>query len=168
MFSKQLLRNPLTKSSVSELTGFSAFQAVLIDPEHGKSINDPRDIKRVILCSGQVHAALQKFRSANAIRDAAIVRIEELAPFPFTQLSEVLESTYPAAEKIVWAQEEHYNGGAWSHVRDRVETIFRTSSAHSGKVLTYAGRGVSATTAAASKKIHAQQEEQLLKQAFTI
>lgn len=168
LFSKQLLRNPLTKSYISELTGSSTFRPVLVDPEHGKSIDIPESIKRVILCSGQVYVALQKHREANGIKNAAIVRIEELAPFPFTQLSDTLNGVYPSAEKIVWAQEEHYNGGAWAHVRDCVEVILRDSRNHADKTLIYAGRGVSATTAAASKRVHVREEEDLIRQAFAV
>lgn len=167
LFSKSLLRNPLTRSHRSDFTGSSAFRPVVSDPEHGKSINTPDAITRVILCTGQVYAALQRHREANNIRDVAITRIEELNPFPFAQLKENLD-VYHNAETIVWAQEEHYNGGAWHHVRDRVATVLQQTERHRGGSVVYAGRGVSATTAAGSKRIHVEEEKALLRDAFAV
>lgn len=147
--------------------GDSTFSPVIEDSEHGKTIESPDTVSRVILCTGQIYAALRKYRETNDIRDVAIVRIEELNPFPFAQLKASLDR-YSNARTIVWAQEEHYNGGAWHHVRDRVSTVLKETKHHAQKRVVYAGRAVSATTAAAKKKVHLQEEEELMRDAFSV
>lgn len=142
----------------------STFQPVITDPEHGLSIDDLDSIDRVVVCSGQVYAAIQKHREAAGIRNVAITRIEELHPFPWTEVQSNLD-LYKNAKTIVWAQEEHYNGGAWHYVRDRLDTVLRESS-HGGRRLLFAGRGPSASSAAGLKDIHCAEEEQLLHDVF--
>ncbi|KAH8421771.1 oxoglutarate dehydrogenase (succinyl-transferring), partial [Colletotrichum scovillei] len=165
-FSKSLLRHPIARSSVSDLTGSSIFQPVLEDPEHGRGNILPREeIDRIILCSGQVYAALHKYREAKGIKNVAITRIEELHPFPWAQAKESLES-YPNTQKIVWCQEEPYNGGAWQYMRDRLETVIENSGVLGGKKIVYAGRGTGAATATGSKKVHQAEEAKLLQDAF--
>lgn len=157
----------LTRSPTADFVGESTFEPVIADSEHGKTIGPPDTISRVILCTGQVYAALRKYREANDIRDLVIVRIEELNPFPFAQLKASLDR-YPNARTIVWAQEEHCNGGAWHHARDRVTTVLKETEHHTKRRVVYAGRAVSATTAAAKKKVHLQEEEVLVRDAFSV
>ncbi|KAJ5000608.1 2-oxoglutarate dehydrogenase [Colletotrichum sp. SAR 10_66] len=164
-FSKSLLRHPLARSSVQDLTGTSTFQPVLSDPEHGNSILPREKISRVILCSGQVYASLHKQREAKGIKDTAITRIEELHPFPWAEVKENLDS-YPNAQTIVWCQEEPYNGGAWQYMRDRLETAASESENHKFSRIVYAGRGTGAAAATGSKKVHQVEEERLLADAF--
>ncbi|KAH0426605.1 oxoglutarate dehydrogenase [Colletotrichum camelliae] len=164
-FSKSLLRHPLARSSVQELTGTSAFQPVLSDPEHGNSIVPREEINRVILCSGQVYASLHKHREANGIKNTAITRIEELHPFPWAEVKENIDS-YPNAQTIVWCQEEPYNGGAWQYMRDRLETVASESENHKFSRIVYAGRGTGAAAATGSKKVHQAEEERLSADAF--
>lgn len=155
------------RSPKSDFLGDSAFKPVLEDSEHGKTIGAPETMSRVILCTGQVYAALRKYRETNGIQDVAIVRVEELNPFPFAQLKASLDR-YPNVRTVVWAQEEHYNGGAWHHVRDRVATVLKETEHHAQRRVVYAGRAVSATTAAAKKQVHLQEEEALLRDAFSV
>ncbi|KAF9869747.1 oxoglutarate dehydrogenase [Colletotrichum karsti] len=166
-FSKSLLRHPLARSPVEDLTGLSTFQPVLSDPEHGNSIAPREDITRVILCSGQVYASLHRHREAHGIRDAAITRIEELHPFPWAQLKENLDS-YPNAKTVVWCQEEPYNGGAWQYVRDRLETVASRSQSHKSSRIVYVGRDTGAAAATGSKKVHLAEEQKLLEDAFRV
>ncbi|POR30983.1 Uncharacterized protein TPAR_08797 [Tolypocladium paradoxum] len=166
-FSKSLLRHPLVRSDIHELTGSSAFKPVLSDPEHNQSIDNPQSISRVIFCTGQVYAALQKHRQAKGLRDVAITRIEQLHPFPWAEVKENMEM-YPNAKTIVWAQEEHYNGGAWHYMRDRLDTVLRETSSLGSRRALYAGRGPSASTATGLKSLHAVEEEQLLHDAFSV
>lgn len=165
-FSKSLLRHPLTKSDISELTSpTSSFQPVLPDPD---TIADPSSITRLILCTGQVYASLLKHRTAHDIRDTAITRIEELHPFPWRELRANLEK-YPNAKSVVWAQEEHYNGGAWGYVRDRVDAVLREIGGEKeGRRVVYAGRGLSASTATGVKRVHEAEEKKLLEDAFAV
>lgn len=168
-FSKSLLRHPIARSDISLFTDPSAtFQPVLADPEHeAGGIDSEVKISRVIFCSGQVYANLVKHRATNGLRDTAITRIEELHPFPWREVKANLEK-YPNAQNIVWAQEEHYNGGAWHHVRDRLEAVLRESDSLSARRVLYAGRAVSASPATGLKKRHEAEEKQLLEDAFSV
>ena len=165
LFSKSLLRHPLARSRVSDLTGLTAFQSVLDDPKHAASTEVKPRIKKIILCSGQVFAALHEHRQKHDIQDAAIVRVEELHPFPKKRVQEVLER-YPAAEDIVWAQEEPYNSGAWYYLKDKIEHILGSHAWLSGRKVRYAGRASAAAVATGSKKLHAQEEAALVAAVF--
>ncbi|KAG7753132.1 hypothetical protein KL911_003237 [Ogataea haglerorum] len=163
-FSKSLLRHPLARSSIDEFTGDSHFQWIIEDVELGKSINEKPGIKRVVLCSGQVYAALHKRRQNLGDKETAFIKLEQLHPFPFAQLRDVLLS-YPALEDLVWCQEEPFNMGAYSYVTPRIETVLREAGLEK-LGLRYAGRDPSASVAAGSKAMHVAEEEALLDQVF--
>lgn len=164
-FSKQLLRHPLAKSELSEFTGESHFQWIIEDPELGKSINAKEDIKRVILCSGQVFTALHKKRADIEDKSTAFIKIEQLHPFPFAQLRDALDS-YPALEDLVWCQEEPLNMGSYSYSAPRIATVLENTEKHKDKSLRYAGRDPSASVAAGTKAMHNSEEEEFLKEVF--
>ncbi|GME58249.1 oxoglutarate dehydrogenase (succinyl-transferring), E1 component [Neofusicoccum parvum] len=164
-FSKSLLRHPLARSKIEDFTGESGFKHVIADPEHGKGITEPESIERVVLCSGQVYAALYKAREANEVRNVAITRIEQLNPFPWVQVKENLD-LYPNAKSIVWCQEEPFNGGAWQHIQPRIETVLKETESHQEKRIGYAGRGPYAGVATGSKSVHVAEEQVLLNKAL--
>lgn len=166
-FSKSLLRHPLARASIDEFTGETQFRWIIPDPEHGALAAPPEEIKRVIVCSGQVYASLQKHRTENNIKDTAITRIEQLNPFPFQQLKENLDS-YPNAESIVWCQEEPLNAGAWTFTQPRIETILNVTEHHNRKHVLYAGRNPSASVATGLKATHLKEESDMLDMAFSI
>ncbi|KAI9741322.1 MAG: 2-oxoglutarate dehydrogenase E1 component [Cirrosporium novae-zelandiae] len=167
-FSKSLLRHPLARSPLSDFTGDSHFQWIIPDPEHGTGeIDPPEEINRIILCSGQVYAALQKHRQNHSIRDTAITRIEQLNPFPWSQLRENLDQ-YPNAKNIIWCQEEPLNAGAWSFTQPRLETLLNNTEHHDHKHVLYAGRGPSASVATGLKSTHVKEEQDLLEMAFSV
>jgi 2-oxoglutarate dehydrogenase E1 component len=166
-FSKSLLRHPLARSSIEEFTDDSHFQWIIPDPAHGTAIDEPEKIERVILCSGQVYAALTKHREANNIRNTAITRVEQLHPFPWAQLKENLDS-YPNARNIVWAQEEPLNAGSWSYVQPRIETLLNETEHHNRRHVMYAGRPPSASVATGLKSVHVKEEQELLEEAFSV
>ncbi|CBF81643.1 hypothetical protein AN5571.2 [Aspergillus nidulans FGSC A4] len=166
-FSKSLLRHPLARSSIEEFTGDSHFQWIIPDPAHGTAIDEPEKIERVILCSGQVYAALTKHREANNIRNTAITRVEQLHPFPWAQLKENLDS-YPNARNIVWAQEEPLNAGSWSYVQPRIETLLNETEHHNRRHVMYAGRPPSASVATGLKSVHVKEEQEMLEEAFSV
>lgn len=95
----------------------------------------------------------------------AITRVEELHPFPWAQIKEDLDR-YPNATDIVWCQEEPLNGGAWSHVMPRFETIFKSTVHHQGKRVRFAGRDPTASVATGFKALHAAEELRLVQDAF--
>jgi 2-oxoglutarate dehydrogenase E1 component len=168
-FSKSLLRHPMARSDLSEFTGESSqFQWVIPDDGHATGEIEANDkIKRVILCSGQVWAALVKHRSDIGDKETAITRIEQLHPFPWAQLKENLDS-YPNAQNIVWAQEEPLNAGAWSFTQPRIETLLNQTEHHNRRHVMYAGRNPSASVATGLKSVHKREEKDLLDMAFTV
>ncbi|EMF10576.1 2-oxoglutarate dehydrogenase E1 component mitochondrial precursor [Sphaerulina musiva SO2202] len=170
-FSKSLLRHPLARSKIEDFTGDSAFQWIIPDPAHEADaafqIDSHDKIERVILCSGQVFAALFKHRETNDIKNTAIVRLEQLNPFPWAQLKENLDS-YPNAQNIVWCQEEPLNAGAWSFTQPRIETLLNHTEHHDRKHVMYAGRNPSASVATGLKSSHLLEEKRLLEDAFSV
>lgn len=121
----------------------------------------------MILCSGQVYAALTKHREAHGIRKTAITRVEQLHPFPWAQLKENLDS-YPNARNIVWCQEEPLNAGAWSYAQPRIETLLNSTEHHNRRHVMYAGRAPSASVATGLKAVHLKEEQELLEAAFSV
>lgn len=85
----------------------------------------PNEIKTVIFCTGQVYYLLHRARVLNNKRDVAIVRVEQLCPFPFWEVAKVVDFYGESLEEIVWCQEESFNSGAWQHVEPRLETAIR-------------------------------------------
>lgn len=121
----------------------------------------------MVICSGQVYAALQKHRTNNNITNTAITRIEQLNPFPWQQVKENLDS-YPNAKNIVWCQEEPLNAGAWSFVQPRIETLLNETEHHNRKHVLYAGRNPSASVATGLKGTHLKEEQDLLDDTFSV
>lgn len=168
-FSKSLLRHPIARSNLDEFTGDSHFQWIVPDPAHATNeIDAPEQIERVILCSGQIYAALVKHRATLGLRNVAITRIEQLHPFPWAQLRDNLDNMYPNAQTIVWAQEEPLNAGAWSFVQPRIETLLNATKHHNRRHVMYAGRPPSAAVATGIKSMHIKEEQELLEEAFTV
>lgn len=165
VWSKALLRHPLARSSKSDFVDEAGFQWIIEDPELGKSINSKEDIKRVIVCSGQVYATLVKARAEKKITDTAIIRIEQLHPFPWQQLKESFNS-FSSLTDIVYTQEEPLNAGAWSYVSPRLDVVLSETENYSNVRCRYAGRDPSASVAAGAKKMHISQEQAFIKDAF--
>jgi len=168
VWSKSLLRHPLARSSKDEFVGPNAgFQWIIEDPELGKSINNKEGISRLIICTGQVHAAIARARADNDVKDIAVVRIEQLHPFPFKQLKEAIDS-YPNLEEIVWTQEEPLNAGAWTYVAPRLDATFKETEKYSHLEPKYTGRDPGASVAAGAKKMHLAQEKDFLAAALKL
>ncbi|EJU02343.1 dehydrogenase E1 and transketolase domain-containing protein 1 [Dacryopinax primogenitus] len=157
---KALLRAPAASSSLAEMTSGTKFQPVLADP----SISDPASVKRLILLTGKFYYILARERDQRKLSsDVAIVRIEELAPFPFDAVKDVL-SAYSNAE-LVWAQEEPKNQGAYPHVAPRIASILAELPTGS-KEMKYVGRKESPVPAVAVGTWHAKEAKQLLDEAL--
>ena len=167
-FSKSLLRHPVARSDIEDFTTDSHFKWIIPDPAHETGGLKPHDeIDRVVLCSGQVYATLQKYRADQGIDNVAITRLEQLHPFPWEQLRENLDQ-YPNAKTIVWAQEEPLNAGAWSFTQPRIETLLNQTKHHDRKHVMYAGRSPSASVATGNKGMHVKEEQEFLNVAFTV
>ncbi|KAG8217006.1 thiamine diphosphate-binding protein [Butyriboletus roseoflavus] len=118
---KGLLRLAAASSKLSEMVTGTQFQPVLPDA-HPPTEN----IERVVLVSGKIYYELAKERAARGLEDrVALIRIEELAPFPFAYLADVLKlyMTSDSKPEWLWVQEEPKNQGAWGHVKDRLEVV---------------------------------------------
>ena len=157
MTPKSLLRLAEAKSPKEEFIG-SKFHEMLDD----NFVTNKNQVQRIILTSGKVYYDLVKYRKENKIGNAAIVRVEQYYPFKYDLLTKIL-SGYKNSDKIIWVQEEPKNMGAWNFISQR---IFEVLS--SGKKLYYAGRPESASPAAGSARISAQQQKDLVEQAFNI
>ncbi|HLW73608.1 MAG TPA: 2-oxoglutarate dehydrogenase E1 component, partial [Gammaproteobacteria bacterium] len=157
MTPKSLLRHKLSVSSRADLTG-GRFQLLIPEVDDLKA----GKVERVVFCSGKVYYDLLEARRAAQVDNAAIVRIEQLYPFPQTEYAEVL-STYANAREIVWCQEEPGNQGAWYQIRHRLQESLKPKH-----LLSYAGRAPSASTAAGYMQLHAQQQQALIHDALGV
>ncbi|GAB3374700.1 2-oxoglutarate dehydrogenase E1 component [Azotobacter armeniacus] len=158
---KSLLRHKLAISTLEELAQGS-FQTVIdeIDPI------DPKKVERLVMCSGKVYYDLLEKRRAEGREDIAIIRIEQLYPFPEEDLAAIM-AQYTKLKHVVWCQEEPMNQGAWYCSQHHMR---RVASAHQqkGLFLQYAGREASAAPACGYASMHAEQQEKLMQDAFTV
>ncbi|HEV2332802.1 MAG TPA: 2-oxoglutarate dehydrogenase E1 component [Gammaproteobacteria bacterium] len=155
MTPKSLLRH---KASVSELKDLTHGRFHLLIPEVGSL--PAAKVERVVFCSGKVYYDLAEARRAAGIDNVAIVRLEQLYPFPQTEYAEIL-NLYANAREIVWCQEEPGNQGAWYQIRHRLQEPLKPKH-----LLSYAGRAPSASTAAGYMELHTQQQKQLIQDAL--
>ena len=162
MTPKSLLRHKLVVSSVAEFTGQSHFQHVL--PELDQ-IGAAESVKRVVLCSGKVYYDILSERRERGVEDVAIVRLEQLYPFPMKSLAAILKS-YPNAG-VVWCQEEPENMGAWSFVDRKIERTLGTIG-HRCARPEYVGRDAAASPATGLAKVHAAQQAALVARALAL
>ncbi|MER2298208.1 MULTISPECIES: 2-oxoglutarate dehydrogenase E1 component [Pseudomonas] len=157
---KSLLRHKLAISTLEDLAEGS-FQTVI--PEIDTL--DPAKVERLVLCGGKVYYDLLEKRRAEGREDIAIVRIEQLYPFPEDDLVEIL-SPYTNLKHAVWCQEEPMNQGAWYSSQHHMRRILGRHN--KALVLEYAGRDASAAPACGYASKHAEQQEKLLQDAFTV
>ncbi|MGJ7264193.1 2-oxoglutarate dehydrogenase E1 component [Morganella morganii] len=157
MSPKSLLRHPLAVSSLEELAE-GHFEAVIGEAD---DLN-PADVKRVVLCSGKVYYDLLEQRRKNNQTDVAIIRIEQLYPFPHEDIHAIL-APFSHVKDFVWCQEEPLNQGAWyccqHNFRDAVPA---------GAALRYAGRPASASPAVGYTSVHQQQQQELVNDALNV
>ena len=121
---------------------------------------DAKKVERVVFCSGKVYYELLQERRKLEQDNIAIVRVEQLYPFPEQRLQQVLEG-YPNLETLVWCQEEPRNNGAWFFVNERIEASL-AAAGKDGMRPTYAGREEAASPATGLAKRHQAQQEALV------
>lgn len=160
MTPKSLLRHKLAISTLDELADGS-FK--LIIPEIDDI--DPNNVDRLILCSGKVYYDLLEKRRTEGQNNIAIVRIEQLYPFPNESLDRIM-ATYSKLKRLVWCQEEPMNQGAWYCSQHNIR---RAAAEYNPPLdLQYAGRESSAAPACGYPSMHAEQQHKLLEDAFTV
>ena len=157
MTPKSLLRHKMAVSAVTELSTGS-FESLI--PETGK-IN-AKKTRRVVFCSGKVYYDLAEAREVQGIDDVAIIRIEQIYPFPISEYAALL-AKYDQAEDIVWCQEEPQNQGAWYQIRHRLQEPLGEH-----QQLYYAGRTGAAAPACGVFKVHLQQQQALVEAALGV
>ncbi|ALM51841.1 2-oxoglutarate dehydrogenase E1 component [Halomonas huangheensis] len=162
MSPKSLLRHKEAVSSLEDLAKGS-FNMVL--PDQGK--RDASKVERVIMCSGKVYYDLANWREENLRDDVAIVRVEQLYPFPKEELFESIKD-YSNATDIVWCQEEPLNQGAWYSMQHNLRSVADLLKDGLGGKLKFAGRPASAAPAAGYMSVHTEQQRQLVEDAFNL
>ena len=151
---KSLLSHPAAVSPMKDFLTPSGFQEILPDPESP----DPRECRRVILCSGKVFYDLLNYRREHGIADTLIIRIEQLYPI-YDELLTYTLAPYEHLRDFCWCQEEPENMGPWNHIRPRLNRILATT-------FRYAGRLAMACPAEGAKSLHKAAQKRLLSNAF--
>jgi 2-oxoglutarate dehydrogenase E1 component len=162
MTPKSLLRHKLAVSSLSEMSNGSTFKCVIRESDE---LVAPAEVKRVVLCSGKVYYDLLAARRERGLNDIAIVRLEQIYPFPAKALKAALEG-YTKAE-VVWCQEEPENTGAWTFVDRRIEAVL-TCLGNLAKRPRYVGRGAAASPATGLAKTHTAEQAALVNEALSL
>jgi 2-oxoglutarate dehydrogenase E1 component len=153
MSPKSLLRHPLCKSPIEELSGKTHFREV-IDDDTFNTAAKAKKVKKLIFCSGKIYYDLLKHREEAKVKDAAIVRVEQLYPFPQDQIEGIIKR-YGKAQ-VKWVQEEPENMGAWQYVFMRM---------HQHNIIGIS-RKASASPATGYKTVHDDQQLSIMQQAL--
>jgi 2-oxoglutarate dehydrogenase E1 component len=153
---KGLLRYEPSFSTLDELSE-GAFATVMDDP----SVSDREKVRRVLLCTGKVYYGLQAAREKSPQPEIALVRVEQLYPFPEKEIRAAV-GRYHRVEEIGWVQEEPKNRGAWTFMEPRLRSMFPDT------LLAYFGREAAASPASGSSKMHQIEEKELIGAALGI
>ena len=154
---KSLLRHPKVVSTWDHFASGGFFE-VIDDP----AVKNKKAVKRIVFCNGKIFYELDQVRSEydNLDDTVAIVRIEQLYPFPEDIVSNLIE-TYPGATEVIWAQEEPSNMGAWTFIRHRIKKLaLRRSS------FRYVGRKGAGTTAEGSLRSHQVEQQRIIQESL--
>jgi 2-oxoglutarate dehydrogenase E1 component len=156
MTPKSLLRHELSVSALEELSS-GGFASVIdeVDPLV------PAGVRRVVFCSGKVYFDLLQARRAQKISHVAVVRLEQLYPFPAQEYATLL-ALYPNATELIWCQEEPQNQGAWFQIRHRLQEF-----AGETRGVFYAGRASAAAPATGLARIHEAEQRELVQTALS-
>ena len=156
MTPKSLLRHPLSVSTLDDLTK-SSFQTVIQETQ----TLDAAKVDRIVFCSGKVYFDLFQAREKAQMNNVALVRIEQLYPFPRDGFEQAL-AMYPNAKDVVWCQEEPENQGAWYQIKHRLAAYLQPQHK-----LLYVSRKGSSSTAVGYLKVHQKEQEALIQAALT-
>ena len=164
MTPKSLLRHPKAVSELSDLTD-QTFNEVLDDPK----FQDPRSaagVKRLMICSGKIYYDLLEEREKRNANQNALIRLEQLYPWPEQALATVIEK-YPNVKEIFFVQEEPRNMGAWMYFQGMWSGALSNFGTRFPKLgLTYVGREICASPAVGSKKLHDKEQQEIILKAF--
>ena len=155
MTPKSLLRHKLCLSTLDDMAS-GHYKRVIAEIDE----IDPKKVDHVVLCSGKVYYDLLEKRRAEKIKNVAIIRVEQIYPFPAKELNELLKC-YTKTSRLIWCQEEPKNQGAWDFVEPRANATLE-----GGWQLNYVGRVSSSAPAVGSGKLHAIQQAELVERAI--
>jgi 2-oxoglutarate dehydrogenase E1 component len=162
MTPKSLLRHKRCVSDLDEFGPGTSFHRVMWDTAPGKA---DKEVERVVMCSGKVYYDLAASREERGLDGkVALIRLEQLAPFPEAALTEEL-ARYPASARFVWCQEEPRNQGAWFFVAPRIENLMEARGSTQGR-LAYAGRKPAAAPATGFHAQHEREQRALVEEAL--
>jgi 2-oxoglutarate dehydrogenase E1 component len=163
MSPKSLLRHKLNTSKLADMGPGSCFRRIIPEID---TLEADKKIKRIILCSGKVYFDLLETRREQDIKDVAIVRVEQLYPWPRVGITDQI-ARYPNAD-VVWCQEEGSNQGAWHFISDRLNYILNSIEKDNKNIrrVIYVGRKASASPATGSFKVHTKEQLFLVEQAL--
>jgi 2-oxoglutarate dehydrogenase E1 component len=156
MTPKSLLRSPLATSPIEALSQ-GGFETVIDEVD---KLDKPQ-VNQLVICTGKVYYDLLQARRSRNLEQVAIIRIEQLYPFPKEQFNSVIAS-YPNVEKYVWCQEEPQNQGAWDQIKHRFHALL-----DSRIPLIYVGRRSAAAPATGYFRVHQEEQEKLVDDALT-
>ncbi|MDX1540006.1 MAG: 2-oxoglutarate dehydrogenase E1 component [Geminicoccaceae bacterium] len=163
MTPKSLLRNRRCTSTLEEMASGTSFHRVMYEQPPSQA---DRDVERIVLCTGKVYYDLQARREELGLDDrVALIRIEQLAPFPERVLAEELVR-YPKRVEIVWCQEEPRNMGAWFFVAPQIELLLEEVGMRQSRLI-YAGRAPAASPASGLHHLHVKKQAALVDMALT-
>jgi len=154
---KSLLRNPIAVSNIEELTK-GQFKCVIND-----DIEDHKSVTKIVMCSGKVFYDLVQKRNDKKLNNIAVIRIEQLYPFPYDDLEEIL-TKYQNVNEFIWCQEEPLNQGAWFSHRHRIQRVLDRLG--EGNEVNLVSRPAAAAPAVGLMKLHLQQQEDLINEAI--
>lgn len=164
MSPKSLLRLPACKSPLSEFRPGTMFEQVIPDKHPALAATD--SVRKVVFCTGKVYYELERARASREIDDVALVRVEQIAPFPFHMVAEQA-AMYPNAE-VSWAQEESMNMGAWSYVQPRfASALSKVNGDNARSNIEYYGRKPSASPATGYSNIHKKEQEAIINEVLS-
>ncbi|MCZ6748319.1 MAG: 2-oxoglutarate dehydrogenase E1 component [SAR324 cluster bacterium] len=155
MAPKSLLRHPLATSTIADLIN-GTFREVLYE----RDAIPPEGVRRIVFCSGKVYYDLLAERRKRELEHVALVRLEQLYPFPVDQAKEVL-GQYPNVKEACWVQEDPQNMGAWTFVQPRMEALLPKKLK-----LRYVGRPAAASPAVGSHRAHAEEQKAIVAEAL--
>ena len=157
MTPKSLLRHKMSVSSIGELSS-GRFELIIPEVE----AIEVKKTRRLVFCSGKVYFDLLETRQVHGVKDVAIIRVEQLYPFPIDEYAELIKQ-YSHVDEIIWCQEEPQNQGAWYQIKHRLQEPLQKK-----QELYYAGRPGAAAPASGIFKIHLQQQQALVEAALGI
>ena len=146
-------------SSMEEFLEPYQFRKLLDD-----DIGDKKKVKKVIVCTGQVWVdLLQQREKSKKEEEVAIVRLEQVGPFPYNEFEEVIKG-YNKEVEVLWVQEEHYNFGAYTYIKPRMNIVLEENGYNN---VGYEGRPIANQTATGMKSMHSSQLKEFLERAFS-